>query len=206
MAERDTNAEQEASETPLSDESFDDVAADVAAAADGTAENVAALESLQAELAQANERVLRAHAELENYRRRARREMDEQRQYAQLPLLTDLLPALDNLQRAIEAAEKSANATGLVEGVKMVVLQIQAVLEKYQCRQIAASGAAFDPHQHEALAQEPSDSVAAGCVTRVIRAGYRLHDRVVRPAQVMVSTGPVAPTTANDSNPGAPAP
>ena len=147
------------------------------------------IETLQEQLNEANDRALRAQAELENFRKRARRDMDEQRQYANLPLVSDLLPAFDNLDRAVEAAEQNENATGLLEGVKMVAVQIQSILQQYDCRRLATIGDAFDPNVHEAVAQEPSDEVPAGNITREVRVGYQLHGRVIRPSQVMVSTG-----------------
>ncbi|MEX0818901.1 MAG: nucleotide exchange factor GrpE [Pirellulaceae bacterium] len=148
------------------------------------------IESLQAQLEQANERILRGQAELENFRKRARRDMEEHRQYAILPLVADLLPAFDNLDRAVEAAEQNENATGLLEGVKMVASHIHSVLQQYNCRRVASIGSEFDPNIHEAIAQEPSEQIPAGCITRELRVGYQLHDRVIRPSQVMVSTGP----------------
>lgn len=154
-------------------------------------------EDLRAELDEANSRVLRAQAELENFRKRARRDMDEQRQYANLPLMADLLPAVDNLDRAIEAAEKNENATGLLEGVRMVSEHILSILGQHHCVPIEAEGRPFDPNVHEAIAQEPRDDVSAGDVTRVLRIGYQLHGRVIRPAQVMVSTGPAQSTDEN---------
>ena len=147
------------------------------------------IESLQEQLDQANDRVLRAQAELENSRKRARRDMDEQRQYANLPFVADLLPAIDNLGRAVEAAEQNENATGLLEGVKMVASQIELILEQYNCRRVAAVGSVFDPNVHEAIAQEPSEEIPVGNITREVRIGYQIHDRVIRPSQVMVSTG-----------------
>lgn len=147
---------------------------------------------LQAELKEANERVLRAQAELENYRKRARREMEDERKYAALPLVKDLLPVLDNLQRAIDAAGQSAGSGGLLEGVRLVATQLGGLLEKHACKRIPAVGTTFDPHLHEALAQEASSEHPAGSVSRELQAGYQLHERVVRPAQVFVSTGPPA--------------
>lgn len=155
------------------------------AAGDWPAERV----RLQGELREANERVLRAQAELENFRKRSRREMEDERKYASLPLIRDLLSVMDNLDRALEAAERNQNNTGLVEGVKMVAIQFTTYLEQYGCRKIAAVGLPFDPHQHEAIAQEPSTEHATGLVTRIARNGYMLHERVVRPSQVLVSTG-----------------
>ena len=185
------------------EELLDDLAASVA---EGTGENTGrgkagerplTVETLQEQLEEANDRVLRAQAELENFRKRARRDMDEQRQYANLPLVSDLLPAFDNLDRALEAAEQNENATGLLEGVKMVAAQIQSILQQYHCRRVTAIGDEFDPNIHEAIAQEPSEAIPAGNITREVRVGYQLHDRVIRPSQVMVSTG-APPRPAND--------
>lgn len=144
---------------------------------------------LEADLKEANERCLRVQAELENYRKRSRRELEDERKYAALPLMRDMLSVLDNLQRAIEAAEKTQTSAALLDGVKMVAQQMLTFLDQHACQPIPAAGALFDPHLHEAIGQMPSAEVAAGYVAFVARIGYRLHDRVVRPAQVMVSTG-----------------
>ena len=173
-------------ETPRDD--VDEIVEDIAEAQGSEAGTDIA--SLEADLQQAIDRDLRAQAELENFRKRARREIDEQRQYASLPLMADLLPAIDNLNRAVEAAEKNENSAGLLEGVRMVAGQLLTILEQHHCRPIEAAEKPFDPHVHEAIAQETSDDVPTGWVTRVLRVGYQLHDRVVRPSQVMVSTGP----------------
>lgn len=145
---------------------------------------------LQAELAAAEERVLRAHAELENYRKRANRLLEEERKYAPLPLIRDLLPILDNLERAIQSASQDGGAAGLLEGVRMVAQQVTVVLERHHCQRIEAQGTVFDPHMHEAIAQFPSEQVPPGTVIEVTLPGYRLHDRVVRPSQVLVSSRP----------------
>lgn len=152
----------------------------------------AELERVQAEMRDANDRVLRVQAELENYRKRVRRELDEERKYAAVPLLRDLLPVVENMQRAIDAAEQNNSTASLLEGVRMVVQQLNCTFEQHACQRIPAVGEAFDPNRHEALAQEPSTVHPAGAVTRETRAGYQLHDRVIRPAQVFVSTGPPA--------------
>ena len=149
------------------------------------------LPDLQAELQNAEDRVLRAQAELENFRRRMRREMENERQYAALPLLNDLMTVVDNLGRAIGAAEQSEGQVGLLDGVKMVTSQLMGALEKHHCTEIQADGQPFDPNLHEAIAQQPSDEYAVGIVMMTTQAGFQLNDRVVRPAQVIVSTGPV---------------
>ena len=167
------------------------------AGAERAAEQADPIEEMREQMNQATDRALRSQAELENYRKRAARELDEQRRYANLFLMRDLLPVLDNVQRALEAADDSDDsATGLIEGFKMVAEQLQAVLKQYNCLEIAALGETFDPHLHEAVLQQPSDEHAAGMVMQVLLTGYQLHDRVVRPSQVIVSAG--TPTQDDD--------
>jgi molecular chaperone GrpE len=145
---------------------------------------------LRADLEDASDRVLRAQAELENYRKRARRELEEERRYAALPLLRDLLPVLDDMQRAIDAAEKTPQATGLLDGFKLIVQSLLGVLGKHDCKKIEALGQPFDPAYHEAISQQPSAEHEPNTVVLVAQEGYILHDRVVRPAQVIVSKAP----------------
>jgi len=140
--------------------------------------------------AEANDRALRTQAELDNYRKRARRELDDERKYANLPLLRDLLPVLDNIQRAIAAAQKSPEGSSLLEGIKMVAQNLQAALARHQCVRIEALHKPFDPTYHEAISQQPSEEFSPHTVLLVAQDGYILHDRVVRPAQVIVSTAP----------------
>jgi molecular chaperone GrpE len=144
---------------------------------------------LEGELKRANNEVLKSQAEFENFRKRMRREMEEDSRYAALPLITELLPVIDNLQRAVDAAEQAGAHGGLVDGVKMVINQFNAALARVGCVKIEAAGAEFDPHVHAALMQEPSAEVPANHVSRELQSGYKMHDRVVRPAQVFVSTG-----------------
>ncbi len=167
----------------------DEVTADVVGDAEPI-EEVDPLEAAQAEMQQAVDRELRCRAELENYRKRAAREMVEQRRYANLPLMRDLLPVMDNLRRAIEAAEKTHDTASLLEGVKMVGQQFGSVLEKHHCTQIAALDEPFDPHLHEAVSQQPSGDHPANTVLVETQTGFQLHDRVVRPSQVVVSALP----------------
>ena len=150
---------------------------------------------LEAQLQDANERALRSHAELENFRKRSQRELADERRYAVVPLVRDLLPVVDNLERAIAAAEKAEGGSALLSGVQLVATQLAAILKAHQCVRIEAVGAPFDPNFHEAIGQEPSDEHPAGTVSRAFQAGYKLHDRVIRPAQVFVSTGPANPSS-----------
>ena len=138
----------------------------------------------------ADKRVLQAQAEAENFRKRMRRDYEDQLKFAAIPLVTDLLQVRDNLHRAIQASEQSAEAAGLQEGVAIVAKQLDETLAKHGIRQIAAEGELFDPNFHEAISQMPSDEVAQGMIAHVAVPGFQMHDRVVRPSQVIVSAGP----------------
>lgn len=148
------------------------------------------VQKLQAELAASKDRELRAHAELDNFRKRAARELGDGLRYANLPLLRELLPVIDNLDRAIEAAEKNADSGALLEGVKMVTQQFDEVFKHFHCTRIEALHQPFDPNVHHAVMQQPSEEHPANTVLLVTQNGYQLHDRVVRPSQVIVSTLP----------------
>jgi molecular chaperone GrpE len=142
-----------------------------------------------AELAAANDRLLRMHAEMQNLRNRTSREIADERRYAALPLMRDLLPVLDNIDRAIEAATKAGEAGTLLEGFRLVRQQLVTALTTHGAEPIEALGQQFDPNFHQAILHQPT-SEPANTVTMVTQQGYKLHDRVVRPAQVIVSSGP----------------
>lgn len=166
----------------------DDPGIDVESVADNLA---ADLSSLQAELEEAQNRALRSSAELENFRRRANRQIEEERRYANLDLLRELLPIWDNMGRAVDAAQKAGEADTLLEGFKMVCAQLESAFERFHCVKIDAEGQPFDPHLHEAISQMPSADHPAGTVLYVTQVGFLLHDRVVRPSQVVVSTSAI---------------
>ena len=147
-------------------------------------------QSLEQQLADAEQSLLRGKAELDNFRKRSQRELAEQRRYAALPLARDLLNAIDNLQRAVQAAVEAGEGEGLVHGVQMVVDQLATILGQYDCVLIEAEDQAFDPNLHEAIGQVPSEDRPAGTILQVTQPGYRMHDRVVRPSQVLVATSP----------------
>jgi molecular chaperone GrpE len=146
------------------------------------------VEKLRSELEQAKDRALRSQAELDNYRKRAARELDDRLKYADMGILRELLPVLDNIQRAVEHAENGSGQTTLLEGFNMVGNQLQSVLEKHHCKKIEALHAPFDPNLHHAISQMPSAEYPPNTVILVTQDGYQLHDRVVRPSQVIVST------------------
>jgi molecular chaperone GrpE len=151
-------------------------------------DSAATIAELENKLRDAEARVLRAHAELENFRRRTRREQDEQLKYAALPLISGLIEVVDNLARALAAAE-AQSGQGLTDGVRLVQTQLEQLLRQQGCQRIVSVDAPFDPNVHSALQMRPSDHVPANTVIEETRSGFQLHDRVVRPAQVIVSTG-----------------
>ncbi len=135
----------------------------------------------------AKDQLLRSQAELENYRKRANRERDEERRYAALPLVRDLLPGLDNLQRAIDAARHTDDLSAMLQGVEMVSVQIDEVLTRHGAVPIPSVGEPFDPNKHEAIQQMPSADHPPMTVIDEVERGYMLNDRVVRPSKVIVS-------------------
>lgn len=140
-----------------------------------------------------NDRLLRLAADFDNYRKRSRRELDEARRFGIENLLRDLLPVVDNLLRAI-AAETDAVADAdeasknpLLEGIRMVHKQFSDVLDQHGVRGFDSVGTVFDPELHEALSQAPSDEHEPGSVIAEHERGYMIHDRLLRPARVVVA-------------------
>ena len=149
------------------------------------------LAAAKKEAAENYNRYLRAVADLENYRKRTVREKDELRQYAATRVLEDLLPVLDNLALGLAAAKQGgAEMKGLVGGVEMVMAQLKAALANHGLVEIDPAGQPFDPHRHQAISHQPSAGVPAEHVLTVVRPGYALNGRLLRPASVIVSSGP----------------
>jgi len=162
-------------------------------AADGGGEPMspeAALAAAQAEAAAHLDRYMRVAADLENFRRRTVREKDELRAVATGRVLEDIFPVVDNLVLAVAAAKQpNADLKSLVGGVDMVLTQLKSALTAHGLKEINPEGQAFDPHQHEAISHLPSEDVAAENVLNVVRPGYSLNGRLLRPASVVVSSG-----------------
>jgi len=174
--------------------SFDELVDDLAEAQAAEAEAGDAPPSLERQLAEERDRSLRLQAELQNVLNRKSRELADMAKYASLPVVRDLLPAIDNIDRAIGAAEKTppaegAPGAGLLEGFRLVRQQLATVLAQHHCEPIPTEGEAFDPDLHEAILQQPSPDHEAGQIVLTAQTGYKMHDRVVRPAQVIVSSG-----------------
>jgi molecular chaperone GrpE len=152
------------------------------------AEQAGLLDQLRNDLEETKDRVLRSQAELENYRKRAAREIEDHRRHANISLIRDLLPVIDNIERAMLAAETTQDVNKLLEGVRLVAQQFEAALEKHHCVRIGALHQPFDPHLHQAILQQPTDEFPPGTVVTVSQPGFKLYDRVVRPSQVIVSS------------------
>ncbi|MEZ6129698.1 MAG: nucleotide exchange factor GrpE [Planctomycetaceae bacterium] len=148
------------------------------------------LQRLRGENAELKDRALRTQAELENFRRRTQKDAIEAMKYQSLPVIRDFLPGIDNLQRAIAATEQSGDTQNLVDGIKMVAQQFVDALKSHSCEVVNPVGEPFDPNLHEALSQVPSAEHEPMTILQVVEAGYRLHDRMIRPAKVLVTCAP----------------
>jgi molecular chaperone GrpE len=133
---------------------------------------------------------LRSQADLENYRKRMSREKGEALKFANSALLESLIPILDNFNFGLEAARRENPESVIVQGMEMVYKQMTDFLLDQGVERIATEGQAFDPNFHEALSQAHSDEVPEGIVITEARGGYKLKDRLLRAAQVVVSKGP----------------
>lgn len=155
------------------------------------------LNALKERAAKADEhwdRLLRATADFENFKKRAAREKQEAIKYANESLLQKLLPVLEHLDMALAAAQAAAPTEGdsLHKGVNMISQQLKTVLTEAGLEEIDASGKAFDPHLHEAISQQETPDVPEGHVVQQLRKGYRLNGRLLRPASVVVAKQPSA--------------
>jgi molecular chaperone GrpE len=163
----------------------------------------AELEGARSEARQSHERWLRERADLENLKKRAARERTETVKYGNEQVLKDLLPVVDNLARAVEHARSGGNGQPLVDGVALVLKEFLNVLERHGVTRVEAKGAAFDPAHHEAMAQVESAEHPPNSVVEEHQAGYRLHERLLRPALVTVAKAPAGtPKLANDKSRG----
>ena len=159
------------------------------AAADAGADLAAQLVAAKAESAANYDRFLRTAADLENFRRRALREKDELRTAATGRVLEDIFPVLDTLAMAAAAARQpKAELKGVADGVDMVLAQMKSALANHGLKEINPAGQAFDPHQHQAISHQPSADVKEEHVLQVVRVGYSLNGRLLRPASVIVSS------------------
>ncbi len=136
-----------------------------------------------------NDRYLRLAAEFENYKRLAQRDQRDHIRYGNEQILKELLPVVDNLERALKAAKDNGNNEGLIQGVDLTLKQLMAVLTKFGVQPVATVAQPFDPTAHHAVTSVASPQIAANHVVEEFQRGYRLHDRILRAAMVSVSTG-----------------
>ena len=146
--------------------------------------------NLQADLDRFRDLALRSQADFENYKKRSAREREEAVKYANSSLLERLVAVIDNFELGLSAARDEGEQSPIYSGMSMVLKQLMDLLADYGVQPIDAVGQRFDPNLHEALAHEPSSKVPEEHVVRQTRRGYRLKDRLLRPAAVVVSSGP----------------
>jgi molecular chaperone GrpE len=169
---------------PVAPEAQDESTADPAQApADPVAD-------LKAEVEKWKDLALRTAAELDNFRKRSSRDMQDARAYANADLLRGLLPILDTFEMGLEAARAESEKSIVFQGLKMVQGMFGNFLRDFGVEEVPAEGQTFDPNLHEALSTEPSDTVPDHSIIQVKRRGYKLKDRLLRPANVIVSSGP----------------
>jgi molecular chaperone GrpE len=157
-----------------------------------------ALEAKTREVEAQQDRYLRTVAEFDNVRKRSAREREEYTRYANESLLRDILPVLDNLDRALQAA-RSEPATSLTTGVELIQRELLRILEKFGLTAFTSVGQPFDPERHEAIARVPSTDLPDMTVAGETARGYLLHGRVLRPAMVTVAVAPDEPGPAADA-------
>ena len=163
-------------------------------AADDVPDSGQVIAALRAEIEEKEQKYVRMAADFDNFRKRTLKDREEAHKYGHQNLVKDLLPSVDNLERAIAHAEKSeeGDVGGLLEGVELVARELAATLEKHGVTPVDPQGEPFDPALHEAMAQAPDASVPPNTVTEVFQRGYVLRTRLLRPARVVVSKAPEA--------------
>ncbi|BBO85498.1 hypothetical protein DSCO28_60640 [Desulfosarcina ovata subsp. sediminis] len=165
---------------------------EVADAADSQADLEAQLAAAQADANDHRDRMLRMAAELENYKKRAAREQDDLRKFATEKLISQLLTVVDNLERAVTSATDDSqpqNGQSVVDGVVLTLAEVKKILEQNHVTPINSLGQPFDPAFHQAMCQEPCSDQPPNTVVQEYQKGYLIHDRLLRPAMVVVSTG-----------------
>jgi molecular chaperone GrpE len=159
------------------------------AAPDATPDGEIADVDFQAEAAKLKDLALRARADLDNFRKRSLREKEDAIRYANNGLLEKLLPVIDNFELGLDAARNATDAASVLQGMSMVHRQLQDFIRSQGLEEVPADGEAFDPNKHDAVSQEFSAEVPEGQVIRQVRKGYKLKDRLIRAASVIVSKG-----------------
>lgn len=193
----DEKADEKADENERSASPADGAAEQRAQAADD--DLAARLEEAEQKLDSYRDQALRAQAEAENTRRRAGRDVENAHKYALEKFTSDLLPVLDSLEKAVEAASGAQGAESIAEGVELSLKLFLSVLEKHGIERIDPTGEPFDPQLHEAMTMVPSDVAEPNSVLDVMQRGYLLNGRLVRAAKVIVARAPDPGSASNGS-------
>lgn len=146
------------------------------------------LEQLTSDLQKAKNDYLYLLAEFDNYRKNSIKERSDLSKYGSERFVREFLGVFDDFERALEAELKSENVDSFRQGVKMIATELKSLLQRHGVEEIKAEGQAFDPNKHEALSSEPCEDVPPGHVVRVFKKAYKMHDKLIRPAQVTVAT------------------
>jgi molecular chaperone GrpE len=175
-----------------------------APAREAAAEQAPDVATLEGRIAELTDRLLRAHADMDNLRKRTERDKEETAKYAITKFAREVLSIGDNLQRAIAAvpagaADADPALKALIDGVSMTDREFLNILERNGVKRIVPEGQPFNPHQHQAMTEVENREVAPGTVVQVYQPGYVLEDRVLRPAMVVVAKGGAKPTAANEA-------
>lgn len=142
------------------------------------------------------DRYMRAVADLENFRKRTVREKDELRQFATANVVEDIIPILDNLSLGLAAARQQTDVKAIVDGIGHVLEQFKGTLGRHGLKEINPQGQPFDHNLHDCISHQPSPDIPEETVSQVVRLGYSLNGRLLRPASVVVSSGPAKPAEA----------
>ena len=158
------------------------------------------IEKAESEAKEAYDRFLRASAELENYKKRTQKEMAEFRKYANASLVKELLGVVDNLERAIESSNGSNEEGRLSEGLNLTLKELLKIFKTFHASPIEALGKPFDPSYHQAMMQQETTDQPENIVLDELQKGYMIHDRLLRPAMVVVSKSPAGSGNDDENN------
>jgi molecular chaperone GrpE len=158
---------------------------------DGQAKTTSEVEELKAQLEKAKNEYLYLKAEFENYKRNVIKERSDLLKYGSERLVSEILGVLDNFERALEIKATPENLATYTKGIEMTHQELKGVLNKFGVSEVPSQGQMFDPNIHEALSSEETDAVKPGYISRVFKKPYKLHDKVIRPGQVVVAKEPV---------------
>ncbi|WP_421174979.1 nucleotide exchange factor GrpE [Metabacillus dongyingensis] len=188
LKENETSSEQEETLVNQDGESMDsETQAEQAQESDELSAAKAKIEELEAKLSETENRMYRVQADLDNFRRRARLDLEAAQKYRSQNLITEILPALDNFERALKIDTDDEKTQSLLQGMDMVYRQLVQALQNEGIEAIQAEGQPFDPHLHQAVMQVEDDQYESNVVIEEFQKGYKLKDRIIRPAMVKVN-------------------